>query len=219
MILRQWPSDIPFDRILKSVSKDPVIVEAGVGKGTHTVAFAKAFPQGRIFGFEPIIELYREAVNRCEKYPNIKLFNLAIFDTNQDQVEVYWNEKEAHESASVLKPNNSMKVYFPQIRFNSTRTVEGITLDTFVKSEDLTKIDLLWLDLQGAELKVLTRGADFTLAITQAVHIEVARKQVYHGASLIHEVTEFFSSRGFIVREKEMGLVFGNILFARNLNR
>jgi FkbM family methyltransferase len=216
LLLRQWPSDIPFDRIVNSISKEPVILEAGVGKGIHTVAFAEAFPQARIFGFEPIIELYREAESRCNKYPNIKLFNLAIFDTNSDKVELYWSEREAHESASVLEPNDFMKDYFPQIRFESTRTVEGITLDTFVKSEGITTIDLLWLDLQGAELRILTHGANHTLEITQSVHIEVARKQVYHGASLIQEVTEFFSSKGFSIREKEMGLVFGNILFVRN---
>ena len=74
--------------------------------------------------------------------------------------------------------------------------VEVDTLDR--KAAALSAIDLLWMDVQGAEGQVLTGGTE-TLKRTKAVVLEVALAySPYHGAQLLPQVNRTLQSFGFV---------------------
>jgi FkbM family methyltransferase len=74
-------------------------------------------------------------------------------------------------------------------------TVDSTTLDAYYGIE--TGIDVLQIDVQGAEMLVL-EGASTILTRTRAVFLEVStRPDLYSGSATMDEVTSFLDTRGF----------------------
>jgi FkbM family methyltransferase len=73
-------------------------------------------------------------------------------------------------------------------------TVDMITLDFYCLTH--SKPDLLWIDVQGAEL-MLFRGAEETLRNVRVIHVELSFRPLYHGQPLYWEVDRYLRARGF----------------------
>jgi len=76
------------------------------------------------------------------------------------------------------------------------------TLDGVLETEGAEDVDLIKLDVQGAEHLVIS-GGHATLRRTQLVWIEVSFVRLYDGASLFHEVHDLMGQRGFRLLELE----------------
>ena len=70
-------------------------------------------------------------------------------------------------------------------------------LDTLVfDCQKYTQIDAMKLDVQGAELEVLS-AASKVLATSKVVQIEVSFRRMYEKAPLAHEIIAFLAEHGF----------------------
>lgn len=78
----------------------------------------------------------------------------------------------------------------------ATIKVEAKTLDSLLGGIDFGPVDLLKIDVQGAELLVL-EGAKNVLSQTARIWIEVSLRPLYEGSALLPEVYEFLGERGF----------------------
>jgi FkbM family methyltransferase len=72
--------------------------------------------------------------------------------------------------------------------------IKATTLDEYFK--DRERPDLLWIDVEGAELRVL-RGAAAVLLNVTLVHIEVSFRPMQIGKPLFWEISKYLSDRGF----------------------
>jgi hypothetical protein len=94
-------------------------------------------------------------------------------------------------------------------RIAETFTVETVTLDGFEPLEG-KPIDLLWCDVQGAELEIL-RGATETLTRCKAVFLEVATTmRTYEGQCLMSDLEEALDPAGFRLAGIGLCLETGN---------
>jgi hypothetical protein len=77
-------------------------------------------------------------------------------------------------------------------------------------------VDLLWLDVQGFELRLL-EGAGSLLDTVSAIHTEVNLCETYEGAVLYEDLRRWLECRGFrVVLERiPEGWTQGNVVFAR----
>lgn len=98
-------------------------------------------------------------------------------------------------SSSLLKPKAHLNKY-PRIRFEKSVTVRTATLDALVEREELTGYNLLWVDVQGAELMVL-RGGERTLRQMDALALEVNFCEMYEGCVFADELDAWLAERGF----------------------
>jgi len=73
--------------------------------------------------------------------------------------------------------------------------VESTTIDDYCKIKKCQP-DLLWLDLQGAELLAL-KGAYKTLSAVKIVHVEVGFRSMYTNQALFHQINTFLNDVGF----------------------
>ena len=99
-----------------------------------------------------------------------------------------------------------------------TINLESETVDRLV--EDLEKITLLNIDVQGAELQVLN-GARDALSKTEFLFLEVAVKELYAGQGLLGEINHHLIKSGFGLLEYEINpetgdgsALYGNSVFA-----
>lgn len=75
-------------------------------------------------------------------------------------------------------------------------TVDTVSIDALVESGELPSPDIISIDAQGAELRIL-RGAQKTLATTLCVVTEVEFFEIYDGQALFDEQMMFLSQQGF----------------------
>lgn len=77
-----------------------------------------------------------------------------------------------------------------------TVEIECIRLDVLCVQLGIDVIDLIWMDLQGAELLAL-QSAGPLLENVRYIYTEVSHRPLYQGQCLFDDVDEFLTNRGF----------------------
>ena len=94
---------------------------------------------------------------------------------------------------SERSPNDPL---FGAKNLQSTTTVDGIRLDTFMEQEGLSHVDLVCMDLQGYELPAL-RSLGRYLESVKYIITEASVKSTYKGVTLFFEMEAYLSEFGF----------------------
>src|SRR6185295_12468113 len=74
--------------------------------------------------------------------------------------------------------------------------VDCVRLDDLCSEQGIDTIDLIWMDLQGAELLAL-QSAGSLLDNVRYIYTEVSHRPIYSGQCLFDEVDAFLAKRGF----------------------
>jgi FkbM family methyltransferase len=74
--------------------------------------------------------------------------------------------------------------------------VQADTLDNWSAANKIDGVDIMWVDVQGAELLVF-QGADNLLKNTKVIMTEVGLKPYYEGHTLKSDIDEYLFARGF----------------------
>lgn len=131
------------------------IWDVGAHRGETTLYFANEFPQATIRSFEPVGSNYNSLVQNCKKLDNFYPHNFALGKENT-QTKIYL------QGASVI---HSLRddLNKPSVDNNLSENIEIKTIDQIVNESKSTSIDLLKIDVEGYEIKVL-EGACKSLA-------------------------------------------------------
>jgi FkbM family methyltransferase len=118
------------------------------------------------------------------------------------------------QSSSILKPKHHL-IQYPHIQFDKTEEVDMITLDSFIKENDLKGYNFINIDVQGYELEVF-KGATQTLKYVDCIISEVNRAEMYEGCASVYELDEFLSEYGFErVETSWEGVTWGDALYIK----
>ena len=205
---------IALDEIAPFLPKNPVIVEAGAHTGKDTLRLKKYWPESTIHTFEPIPELYEQLVEKTKDVSNVFCYQQALSDeTGTSQMHISTGRTSA--CSSLLPPHSSLTQERPDIIFQNTISVHTTTLHAWAEKQNITHIDFLWLDLQGAELQAL-QGATQLLTTVKAIHSEINEAERYIGGTLYSELKNFLETHRFYVHIKGLyAYKWGNALFVR----
>jgi FkbM family methyltransferase len=106
---------------------------------------------------------------------------------------------------------------YPAETYIQTKTeIECIRLDDLCRELDIDAIDLIWMDLQGAELLAL-QSAGRLLDKLRYIYTEVSHRPIYEGQCLFDDIDVFLTARGFrlctkINRERwQQNLIYENM--------
>lgn len=172
------------------------IVVVGGYCGHEIRSFLKNYPKAEIHVFEPSRRYFPKLEATYAGEPRVKAWQLAIGE-QPGTTTFHEGSLEGVGSLLPLKTKADAQSWIPD-RFKPAETyqVAVTTLDEFAPLQD-KPIDLLWLDIQGAELKAL-RGARRTMGRSQALFLEVAAtKTTYHGQCKFWELNRFCLEEGF----------------------
>ena len=123
----------------KSDKESPLIIDCGANMGTSVIYFKTLYPSASIIAFEPDVAIFKVLQHNIEtnKLQGIELLNKAVWTANG---EVGFIENNA-QSGSINEQNK-------------TATVSCIKLSDLLANHQ--EIDFLKIDIEGAELAVLT---------------------------------------------------------------
>jgi FkbM family methyltransferase len=198
--------------------KIETFVEIGMHFGIDTQEFRKMHPNARIVCFEPDprnIQVIKKLGNNtiCE------LHELALSNTNEP-MDFYLSSGTCKGlgslldnndwscSSSLKKPTGHLSVH-KWITFPSSVKVQCCKLDDFEPLKN-TKIDFMWVDVQGAEDLVFSCATE-TLKNTHYVYTEYCNEELYQGQLNLNQILKLFP--GFkIVHD------FGGDVLLQNMN-
>lgn len=150
-----------------------------------------------------------------ENIPNIKLHTEAVCAKNE-KVDFYATDMikslDKNIGASSLLFHIDNEVSFIQ----KLITVQGIRLDTFMKRENINKVDLMCFDLQGAE-HLAIEGLGERIKDVHYIISEVSFSNFYHGNILVRELKAMLAKKDFVMAACDSMPInhigFGNALF------
>jgi FkbM family methyltransferase len=177
-------SHINFDEIR-------CIFDIGSRDGHQSVEFRNWFPDARIVAFEANpnqIGLISDVVNGY----NIEIVNKAVGD--YDGKASFFISDVNVGSSSLYKINDHIR---SRDWKQSEIEVEIIRIDDWCKKSNVDKIDILWVDVQGAE-KVVFGGIGEYLYDVKAICTEVGIDHIYENSTIKDELDEYLKSYGFI---------------------
>ena len=136
-----------------------VIIDVGANIGVISLNFAKLYPNAKIFAFEPTDYAFdkfkRNLALNPELSKNIVLTKSFVSDENIQSVSL-----QAY-SSWALDTDSEVNAIHKGVLKN-VESVPQTTIDSFVLSNEIEKVDLIKIDTDGHELKVL-RGAESIL--------------------------------------------------------
>jgi 2-O-methyltransferase len=172
------------------------IVIVGCSSAPEIERLNAAYPNAHILGFEPNPDSLQYLNRKYGKASRISFSGLALSD--EPGRARFFEPVGMSGNGSLLEPD--MESWATAVKSNDKRMtsfdVELSTLDH--ETATLPAIDLLWMDVQGAEGKVLA-GAKETLKRIKAVFLEVALfHSPYKEAQLFPQVKATLESLEFV---------------------
>ena len=201
---------IPKKYFAQFLPENPIILEAGAHKGKDTVEMAMLWPAGLIHAFEPVPDLFRLLENNTRNLKNVHCYQFALGNTKGS--ETLFVSSGASDGSSSLLPPKELLNSFPTVYFDKELSVNTITLDEWARENNVTKIDFMWLDLQGMELMVLKSGINL-LKTVSAIYTEVSSSEIYEGQTLYSDLKGWLLSNGFKIEREEVEKGTGNVFF------
>ncbi|MES2702723.1 MAG: FkbM family methyltransferase [Bacteroidota bacterium] len=182
------------------------ILDIGSWHLGQSMEFADIFPTAGIHAFEPVPDSYQLCLTRLQeagpaKQANIKVHNLAL-GTTEGEMPFYAVDPSQSSvpnvgASSMFKFMDGLNgTPFGQNLVQKEIKVKASTLDKWCSENAVSEIDIMWMDVQGAELHVL-QGAEKALQNTKVIMTEVGLKPYYEGHTLKADIDSFLFARGF----------------------
>jgi FkbM family methyltransferase len=150
-----------------ALSSPAVIVDLGSHIGASILRLRAAYPQARIYGFEPDPATFARLVPNVAQLPDVVVRPWAI--SERDGPATFYQRGQSWISS--MSPHGSGR---------SPITVESVTLDSALARLGVDQVDLLKIDVEGAEPAILRRfrGLSGVSAIVGELHGEPACSEV-----------------------------------------
>ena len=177
--------------VKKILPNNPNILEAGANCGEDTVNLCQVWPNANIFSFEPLLMSYDKLIKKVSNFSNVKCFPYALNNfTGKTNFYLCFHNA----ASSLLKPNSILD---PHMSFQKeTIEVDCIILDDWASSNNISKIDFMSLDMEGAELMVL-KSSPKIMSTVKAIYTEVNYQEFRDGNCFYEEVKIFLEEQGF----------------------
>lgn len=180
--------------------KSPVIFDVGAHHGETATVFSKLFPNAKLYCFEPFPQSYDKLRFNSAAYQHARLVPMGFSNANGIQA-FYVNESDATNSLLALEDSACMTWSLDKLKQVNAIECNFQTIDSYMATEQIARIDLLKLDVQGAEMLVL-EGATESLREGKISHIylEIITAKTYTSQKSMAEYMSMLDLFGYRIR-------------------
>jgi len=147
-----------------------VILDVGANTGIYAITAKIVQPTARVLGFEPIERIYQRFVTNCQMNQlDIACRSYAVSD--EDGQGTIYDLPETHHYRASLRPEVVQHLTPTLI----SKSIQLHRLTTIMAEERLESIDLIKIDVEGAEPFVIAGGGDLWKRHRPGILIEINR--------------------------------------------
>lgn len=177
------------------------IFEFGARYGEDSIEFAKRYKNGVVYSFECNENTLIQCKKSISKYPNIVLTQKAVsnydgmttfYPIDKDNTITTWEDGNQGAS-SLLKASGKYEL---EHYVQKEVTTQCIRLDSFMHEHNIQQIDILWMDIQGAELLAL-KGLGKRLKDVRIIQCETEMIDIYKEQPLFKDIKKYLKKNGF----------------------
>lgn len=212
-----------FVSYINDKSKNYTIFDIGSRDCKQSIEFYKTFPKAKIYAFE----CNPNTLDLCEKNiipykDRITLIKGAVCDydgsitfypINQEKTKTSWDD--GNPGASSLFKSNGKYPHETYVQDEITTNCHR--LDTIMNKCNIPNVDIIWMDLQGAELLAL-KGLGDKLSSVKYIHTEVSYREMYSGQVMYTELNDYIMKNNFSILNR---LSFGgwqeDVIYKKNI--
>ena len=179
------------------------LLDVGSHHGEYILGIKKNFNVKNIYGFEPNPVSFKMLKKNLIKFNEIKISNFGIGDLNESKI---LNQNIESSSSSINSLNQNSKYYKKKyFIFNFLKlkkvtnpiNIKTIRLENFLKEQNINKIDLLKIDTEGYELKVIKGLGDSILKIN-IIHLEHHFDDMILKNYKLGDIHDYLNSKNFV---------------------
>jgi len=176
---------------------DPVIFDIGAHVGSITDLYRSMFPLASISSFEPFPKSFETLRHNTSGDARTHVYNLAISD---EPGVLTLNSNSSSATNSLLPTNSRGSSYWGEhvLETLAPVEVEATTIDAFCREHGISWIDILKLDIQGAEFLALAGAHDMlSSASVSLVYMELILAPTYEGQRTLQHYLQLFEGYGY----------------------
>lgn len=184
--------------ILKSLDVK-TIFDVGAHTGQSVRKYREYFPEAHIHSFEPFGPSFEKLCAACQKDPLVTTINKGVSD-HIGSANYHVNAFSQTNSLLASSPNVGKYMDAALMDTIETQDIDVTTIDGYMSECGLESIEILKLDIQGAELQAL-RGAESHLVDGRIalIYSEVEFVDYYEQQPLFFDLHTHLSSRGYVL--------------------
>jgi len=148
-------------------NKNSVIVDLGANIGEFSKIFSERYSYSKIILVEANPNLIKDIKINFKNRKNVKIINAAIGKESKEKIEFYLSVDD--ESSSL---NKKLRDKFEANKDQDKAIVKLITISDIYEIFNLKKIDLLKMDIEGAELDILENFSEIDFEKINQISVE-----------------------------------------------
>jgi FkbM family methyltransferase len=171
------------------VENDSVVVDIGANIGYYTIVAASKAVSGHVYALEALSFLCEEIEQNIllNRLQNVNVYHYALGSRERDSLAYLSSED-----------NVGMSGLLPAENFSGeTEKVHSLSLDQWKEAERIGKIDIIKIDVEGAEYDVLSGMKDTLTALRPIIFIEVIEHQLERFGSSMKDLYSFIRSYNY----------------------
>ena len=175
--------DDSLSDLYNRISDGAVIFDIGANIGSTAMHFATCAKNTTVYGFEPDAHNFKIATNniKLNNFKNITLYNFGLGDKKM-QSKLFIKDDNNRGMNRILNDEKSELSY---------SVIDVNTLDDVVEEIKPTKIDVIKIDVEGFEMKVLTGAKNTLLKFKPKLFLETNNSLLANHQSSISDVVQF----------------------------
>jgi FkbM family methyltransferase len=203
-----WNSD---DHQKRAIADAKTIFDVGANVGQSAQTYRRLYPQAEIWSFEPFPSTYKDL---CR----------SVSDPKFHPVELALSDRIATTQLNIGAESITNSFLRRQSDSGETVEVQTDTIDHFCWERGISTIDILKVDVEGAEERVFKGAREmFSRGAVKSVFVEVYFRPVYERMPLFWDLDTQLKRSGFglcglysLSSSRDGFLNFGNALYMRH---
>jgi len=178
------------DLLKKLIKPDHIFIDIGANLGYFSLLVAASSPTVKVISFEPVDEHFRKinaniAVNDIK---NISVFHAAVGDIAEEK-EMFISGADNSGMSSFHEPENYS---------GKKEKVKVVTLDDWIKTSGLSKVDIIKLDIEGSEVAALRGMKEVLQNFKPVVIVEINPETLAMFNLKPLHIYDYFKQLGFV---------------------
>ena len=173
-----------------------IILDVGANAGQTSARYRSLFPDAHIHAFEPFPAVFNQLAARFRNDPLTTCHRKALAEETGPQT-LFTNTMNVTNALTPFRPDAGAHLP-PGVSSAQAIPIEAASLDDFAAAEGIERIDILKMDAQGSEPRIL-KGAARMLREQRIglVYTEVMFVPVYEGQGKFYEVAALLGGAGY----------------------